>query len=105
MTADPRLSQLYEDVDDLAKKLRAVAEAHVLVSPPDDRLDFILIIGSPSGTTGLHTFTLADGEPDSAAAVLALAKMAAQWMADGGGVHLSGERPPLQIIREDFLPL
>ncbi|MCH7511892.1 MAG: hypothetical protein IIB19_05970 [Chloroflexi bacterium] len=100
--SDPRLAQLYEDVDGLAKKLREVAEAHVLVTPPDDRLDFILIISSPSGATGLHTFTLADGEPDGAAANRALAKMAAEWMVDGG-VHLSGERSALQIINEDFL--
>ena len=101
--SDPRLPHLYEDVDGLAKKLREVAEAHVLVTPPGDRLDFILIISSPSGSTGLHTFKLADGEPDANAAVLALAKMATAWMTDGGGVHLSGERSALQIITEDFL--
>lgn len=101
--SDPRLPQLYEDVDNLAMKLREVAEAHVLETPPGDRLDFLLIISSPSGITGLHTFKLDDGEPDADAAVAALVRIARQWIAEGGGVDLSDDRSALQIIRERFL--
>ncbi len=100
MTADPRLPQLYEDVDMLAAKLREVAEAHVLMTPPEDALSFILIVSSPGSSTGLHTHVRDDGTPDLGAAVYALAHMARQWLETGGGVEL--DRPAAEIMREAF---
>ena len=38
--SDPRLPAMYEDVDQLARTLREVAEMHILATPPQDRLDF-----------------------------------------------------------------
>lgn len=99
--SDPRLSQMYEDVDELAKVMRQVAEAHVLVTPPDDELAFILIVASDEGQTGLHTYRNADGTANAEAAITALRKMAAKWMADGGGYDLS-EHELSDVLREEF---
>ncbi len=98
--ADPRLPQLYEDVELLAGKLREVAEAHVLLTPPDDALSFILIVSSPGSSTGFHTFQLADGSPDLGSAVLAIAQMAQHWVETGGGVVF--DRPAADLMREIF---
>jgi hypothetical protein len=99
--SDPRLAGMYEDVDSLAKTLREVAEAHIKLTPPDDKIDFILIVASDEGHTGMHTYRNADGSGNVEAAIATLRRVAAKWLADGAGYEL-GDRDLTDAMREEF---
>lgn len=101
MSADPRLAGMYEDVESLATTLREVAEAHIAATPPQDRIDFILIVASDEGQTGMHTYRNEDGSGNVEAAVATLSRVAAKWLADGAGHDLS-ERDLPEVLREEF---
>ncbi len=79
---------MYEDGDSLSKTLREVAEAHIKLTPPDDRLHFILIVASDEGHTGMHTYRNEDGSGNVEAAVETLRRVAAKWLTDGAGHDL-----------------
>ncbi len=98
---DPRLAGMYEDVEHLSKVLREVAELHIVATPPRDRVDFILIVASDEGYTGMHTYRNEDGSGNVEAAIATLRRVAAKWLVDGAGLDL-GDRDLTDALREEF---
>ncbi len=103
MTADPRLAEMYEDVESLSKTLREVAEIHIKLTPPGDRLYFILIVAGDAGFTGMHTYRNEDGSGNVEAAVEALRRVATKWLTNGAG-HDLGDIELTEALRRELGP-